>query len=278
MSIITKPSTIEKNSAASISLNKSDLALISSVVADSYFSDQNNWKNVIVYYRSSVGNQKEILKFDATLASPSTSFLVSDKARDIFEVQKIIIQDFDGGSIVIPRSELTTAEFDIDTGGGSTPAGAIVWQSRPDYTPEADGGATSTNTSYPTVDSIMFAQSPIDTSNDFSLTYNIVSNTWAPYVFIGYSNQAKSSFSGLYSDPSFSSGLLNNYPIITGVSLPTGGMAAEIKFIKIAGRVYVKINGVDIYSFDTLSLVDSFIYPAVRLMEGNVNIISSSIV
>jgi len=77
MPIITKPSTIDKNSPAEISLDKAALAAVSSVVADDYFSD-------------------------------------SDKALDIFEVQKIVIVDFDAGSITIPRSQLTTSEFDID--------------------------------------------------------------------------------------------------------------------------------------------------------------------
>jgi hypothetical protein len=277
MAIITKPSTIEKNSAASISLNKSDLALIPSVVADSYFSDQDNWKNVIVYYRSSIGNQKEILKFDATLVSPSTSFLISDKARDIFEVQKIIIQDFDGGSIVIPRSELTTAEFDIDTSGGSTPAGAIIWQSRPDYTPEPDGGATSTNTGYPDPSSIMYTVSPIDTSTDFTITYNIFSTEWVAYVYIGYCNQAKSSFSGFYKDTLFTSVLINNTIGNSLASLPTGGVSAELKIQKVDSTLYFKIDGITVHT-TSASVLDSFIYPAVRLMQGNVNIISSSIV
>ena len=46
MPIITKPSTIEKNSPAIFTLNKSDLAQITSVLNDPYFSIQTNWKNV----------------------------------------------------------------------------------------------------------------------------------------------------------------------------------------------------------------------------------------
>jgi hypothetical protein len=115
MPIITKPSTIDKNSPAEISLDKAALAAVSSVVADDYFSDSDNWKEVLIYYRSSTGNQREILKFNATVSSPTADFLVSDKALDIFEVQKIVIVDFDAGSITIPRSQLTTSEFDIDT-------------------------------------------------------------------------------------------------------------------------------------------------------------------
>ena len=114
MSIITKAGAPVKGSPTEFTLNKSDLALVSSVAADVYFSDLTNWKNVIVYYGSSVGNQKQILNFNAAETSPSFNFLVSSRARDIFEVQKIIIQDFDGGCIIVPRSELNTSEFDVD--------------------------------------------------------------------------------------------------------------------------------------------------------------------
>ena len=432
MPIITKPSTIDKNSPAEISLDKAALAAVSLVVADDYFSDSDNWKEVFIYYKSSTGNQREILKFNATVSSPTADFLVSDKALDIFEVQKIVIVDFDAGNITIPRSQLTTSEFDIDmstvtppaydyinwdltngpttnavgavltnpssqnwfymmkssaayasafevsytfdgadcleigvgmadsptlgTFGGSvvminrsglyfeintngdtwlpgqysfnavgtntikfsrtggtvtiylngvsvhsysnsallyplgrpylgnitsayynTPTTAIAWESKATYTSEPDGGVTSTNTSYPTSDSILYALAPIDTSTNFEIIYNIYSNAWVNYVFLGYSNQAKSSWSGIYLDPSFSSVLLNNNPIVTGISLPTGGVSATIKFQKIGGSIYVKINETTVATYNTLSLVDSFIYPAIRLMEGNVNIVNSSI-
>ncbi len=114
MSIITKAGSPVKGSPTEFTLNKSDLALIPSVASDVYFSDLTNWKNVIVYYGSSVGNQKQILNFNAAGSSPSFDFLVSSRARDVFEVQKIIIQDFDGGCIIVPRSELNTSEFDVD--------------------------------------------------------------------------------------------------------------------------------------------------------------------
>lgn len=128
MPIITKPATIEKNVSASISLDKSALAAVTSVAADSYFSDSANWSRVHIYYKSSVGNQREMLRFDATQASPSTNFLVSEKARDIFQVEKILILDFDNGSFEVPRSQLTVAEFDIDTGAVPGPEVLLTTQ------------------------------------------------------------------------------------------------------------------------------------------------------
>jgi len=128
MPIITKPATIEKAQSASFTLDKSALAAVTSVLADLYFSDSVNWKEVLIYYQSTIDGQKEILKFDAALASPTTNFLVSDKARDIFKVKKIIIRDFDGGYFQVIRSELTAAEFDPDYDVDMTPGAAYLWQ------------------------------------------------------------------------------------------------------------------------------------------------------
>lgn len=134
MSIITKPSSIVKGAEASITLNKVDLvSVVASMGTDAYYEDSSNWSKVILQYGSSTGNQKEIMSFDATQSSPTSTFLVSDKALDIFEVHKIIIVDFDGGVFSIPRSELVTAEFDIDT----TPVASSGW--------DLLFGATATN-------------------------------------------------------------------------------------------------------------------------------------
>lgn len=126
MPIITKPVSIQKNVPASFSLDKSALAAVPSVVADSYFSDSSNWSKVLLFYKSSVGNQKEVIKFDATQPSPTADFLASEKARDIFQIQKIIITDFDNGNFEVPRTQLTVADFDVDMSG--TPSTTnILW-------------------------------------------------------------------------------------------------------------------------------------------------------
>jgi hypothetical protein len=47
---------------------------------------------------------------------------VSLKAKDVFEIHKIVIKDFDGGTFQVMRSELTTAEFDVDMGAPVGPS------------------------------------------------------------------------------------------------------------------------------------------------------------
>jgi hypothetical protein len=122
MPILTKAAAPIKGTATLFTLDKTALAAVTSVAADAYFSDSANWKSVNLFYHSLVGNQHEIVKFEASQSSPTSKFLVSDNARDVFEIQKIIIKDFDGGTFEVLRSELTTAEFDVDV---TPPSGAL---------------------------------------------------------------------------------------------------------------------------------------------------------
>jgi len=115
MAILTKP-TIAKGQANEFDLSKSELAAVSKVVNDSYFSDQTNWSKVIVEYKSAEGNQHEMVIFDASEASPKGNFEVSEKARDSWEVQSVKIVDFDGGYLKLVRGDLTVADFDIALG------------------------------------------------------------------------------------------------------------------------------------------------------------------
>jgi hypothetical protein len=126
MSIITKPvGGILKGIPATITLDKSLLQALPIVVADEYFSDPTNWKRVVLNYKSSEGKQYEIVEFDATVSSPTGTFNVSEKARDVFEIQSINILDFDGGIFTIGRNSLTTVDFDINfnTGGNGNSGG-----------------------------------------------------------------------------------------------------------------------------------------------------------
>lgn len=108
-----EPENIQKNIASTFTLDKAALAALPLVDADLYYKNIANWNVVILSYKSSIGNQTEFVKFDATQSSPSGTFLVSDKARDIFQIYEIIIKDFDGGFFVIPRSQLNESDFDV---------------------------------------------------------------------------------------------------------------------------------------------------------------------
>ena len=120
MAILTKP-TITKGQANEFDLSKSELAAISKVVNDSYFSDQANWSKVVVEYKSAEGNQHKMVTFDASDESPKANFELSEKAKDDWEVQSVKIMDFDGGYLKLVRGDLTVEEFDIALGDVQLP-------------------------------------------------------------------------------------------------------------------------------------------------------------
>lgn len=129
MPIVTKNTgTFAKGSKGTFTLDKNALAALPEVSADAYFSNMANWKRVVIGFISTSGNQKERVEFDATLASPTGSFLTSTRSLNSFNVHYILIEDFDRGTFPIRRSSLPTAQFDLtlDPPVGSLPP-ALLW-------------------------------------------------------------------------------------------------------------------------------------------------------
>jgi hypothetical protein len=126
MSILTKPALVEKGVAAEFELDKAALAVHPIVSANTYFASPNNWAKIHIKFKSDVGGQFEVVEFDATIAEPIGRFFISETGKDIFQVEKITIIDHDGGILVIPRADLTVAEFDIDFGTATT-ISAVTW-------------------------------------------------------------------------------------------------------------------------------------------------------
>jgi hypothetical protein len=115
MPILLNKDSVSKGSPASFTLDRSALVPL---VSDSFFQDTSNWSKIILFYKSDTGGQKSKVIFDATQASPAANFLISEKARDIFEINSIIIYDFDKGYYEIPRASLPPAEFDVVIASG----------------------------------------------------------------------------------------------------------------------------------------------------------------
>jgi hypothetical protein len=114
MPIITKSSPIAKDAPITFTLDKAALAALPVVVADAWFADDANWKKVILNYGSTLGNEMITVSFDATLATPTSSFLAISPSRDVFDIISITIQDFNQGTLRIPTSSLNQAEFVVD--------------------------------------------------------------------------------------------------------------------------------------------------------------------
>ena len=113
MPILTKAS-ITKGTPAVFTLDKTELSIHAAVVADAYFSDMANWKYVSVTYKGSSSIQNKIVLFDISTNPLTALFKTSLFAEDIFLVEGVTIHDFDGGKLLLPRSAISFADFDID--------------------------------------------------------------------------------------------------------------------------------------------------------------------
>jgi hypothetical protein len=114
MAIISKPQIIYKGTSVTFTLFKANLKDNHVVSANSRFIDFSNWKDVYINYKSSVGNQRVSVNFDATTSFQYGTFSVSERARNRFIVESITIVDLDGEVLKIPRNDLNTVTFDID--------------------------------------------------------------------------------------------------------------------------------------------------------------------
>lgn len=113
MAFYIKPTNLQKGQDNIASLDKSQLLLESKVSNDSYYSDSSNWNYVVVTYKSVGGNQLSNVIFDASLENPTASFFITEKARDVWQVKSVRIDDFDGGYLSFDRNELTVSDFDL---------------------------------------------------------------------------------------------------------------------------------------------------------------------
>lgn len=116
MPIMTKPNSIAKDAINTFSLDKSALGACASVVADSWFSQQSNWKKVRVNYLSTLGRQFITVVFDATKASPTGVFYAVSPCRENFEIFSLEIEDFNNDKFRVNLNDVVKSEFSIAFG------------------------------------------------------------------------------------------------------------------------------------------------------------------
>jgi len=115
--IFTTFPTVQKGQSNGFEL---DVAfLLADIVSNKepYFHDINVWKRVIVIYETPEGGQSENIEFIPSNNPSLGNFSVSLEARDIWEVQAVMVVDKDGGSLIYRRSELDVNYFDLDLSG-----------------------------------------------------------------------------------------------------------------------------------------------------------------
>ena len=248
MPILTKNETPVKGQKAEFELDKAALAAVTSVAADSYFSDDANWNSVEMIFKSNPGKQRRTVKFDASQATPLASFFASVKARDIFEIEKIIINDFDSGTFTILRGELTVAEFDVTLSGGS-PASSVAWDlvSRPEYSLSAQSEVVSSLTGLSNgLGDILFSVSEYTIPANGLELKMVANNGWGidNNEFFGVCNPSQTVFNGFYyadnvAIPSFG---VNN--ILQTQYVYPGTSEVEFKMIIKTNQTEFYVNGV----------------------------------
>lgn len=272
MAIITKPGSILKGSGATITLNKSQLAALAPVAADAYYSDSTNWFKVHIKYKSSTSSQFELLKFDATVASPEAEFLVSDKANDVFNVDYIDILDFDNGIFRVEDSSLNSSEFEIDMGSVTPPASFtyINYNINPfGYIVSPTGGVTSGSVPY---GDDQFIKSSINESvGDFEYQWDF---NWtginAANMLLGITTSGGSLW---YENLSCFEGTgVNTYRLWVGSStgVVTGNLSAgnhTFKLVRTGTTLYYYLDNVLVYSGGSVS---GTAQPTVRAYPSNV--------
>ena len=117
--ISPSPIAPTKGTPLSVDLVKADLLNDASfqLAADNYFKNTLNWKSVEITM-TSTGGQSETMIFDCDNldATVTTDFLISDSARNVWKVTKVIVFDFDGGRIRLSTKDgqLVESDFNFD--------------------------------------------------------------------------------------------------------------------------------------------------------------------
>lgn len=273
MPIITKPATINKGVAASFSLDKAALAAVPSVAANTYYSNISNWKKVSLYYTATsagVGSQIEVVQFDATQPIPAANFLVSPTARDSFIIAQIVIRDADNGCFIVPRAQLTTAEFDVNF---SSPAATINY---PNYSAASASPAVNpTNLVFDQLGHYAISNGILSTSNaDFNITFELSNIQATPdptgyiRVGLGFTPVAPINLSqGIYVEGDANGFLL----IISGTQIGTSfGPAAsgtafsrKIKISQASGILSIFVNDALVSTAVNPLPAGQFLYPTI---------------
>lgn len=103
--ILSIPSVI-KGQTATVTLSKSELFELNKIEQDEFFSNEQNVKSCVFLYKSTVGNQIKKLSFDLSQASPAALFKTTTRTRPEFILTKIVLEDFDGGTLTLKKFDL----------------------------------------------------------------------------------------------------------------------------------------------------------------------------
>lgn len=99
--MINKPQSLVKETPLTFTLDKNTLF---AAVTDSYFSVETNVKKIIFVYKSSIGHQRKRIEFLTSEETPSATVVFSGKANSLFNLEKIIMVDYDDGTLAVSET------------------------------------------------------------------------------------------------------------------------------------------------------------------------------
>jgi len=117
--MITLPNSLQKNQLLTFSLDKQSLF---AAVSDEYFSIEANVQKAIFVYKSQEGRQKKRVEFLIADVAPSHSVTFSAKAKDTFELEKVVLMDYDGGTHVLPATIVSLSARTLSFNAGPAPS------------------------------------------------------------------------------------------------------------------------------------------------------------
>lgn len=247
---------ISKGQSNLITLNKASL---NALFTDAYFNTVSNWKQVIASYQTSEGQRNSVL-FDASEASPTGDFNPTDKSIDaLWEIQSIVISDFDGGYFKLNRSELTVGDFDIDFNAAPAPGGfwdALTAGSLNSANNGLYGGAATSSA---------LSKRTTGLPGDFSITYYVDTTSDRTGMFFGDSDNptvdAFGNYSGLEITGTTSIGVYKDGALQGSFSF-TASATTEFRFYRTGTTIFIEIDGLVVWGDSIASAYTA--YPTVR--------------
>jgi len=104
MALFLRPANVQKNIAATFTLDLAELAALP-VVPAGYYKDISNWKEIFVKVKNVNSDQNVIIHYK--LPSNQAPLLVSDTARaGVWEIYSILIRDYDRGEVVVHKQDI----------------------------------------------------------------------------------------------------------------------------------------------------------------------------
>ena len=112
-SLVNGISGITKAVSTSLTLDKTILMSLPSVVAYSYFSQIINLEKAIIVYKSTTGNEKKELIFNLSESIPVANLKFSAVAKSQFVISKITLVDFDGGYLGVASADIPSLPINL---------------------------------------------------------------------------------------------------------------------------------------------------------------------